>query len=115
MKAIIVEGRSDEAKVKKAVPCEYHFIILGGIRFKKEEKQAIKEALINCEKVYTLTDPDSAGDRVAAAIKKEFPEVERINVKKENARILSKDGYKYGVEYCGYKYLNDLFKEVGLI
>lgn len=110
MIGLIVEGKSDKSKICMVLKEDVHFVILNGINFRDEQIQQIEEALKICEKVFILTDPDEAGDRVARVILDRFPQLERIFVDPNKAKVLKKRGYKYGVEYCSNRYLKSLLE-----
>ncbi|WP_456363408.1 toprim domain-containing protein [Priestia aryabhattai] len=109
MIGFIVEGKSDVKKLKMVLKRNVHFVVLNGINFREEQINQISKAIDNCENVYVLTDPDEAGDKVANLITKVFPKLERLEVDPNEAKVLKKRGYKYGVEYCSNKYLKELF------
>jgi len=109
MIGLIVEGKSDVKKVKMVLKEEVHFVVLNGINFREEQINQINKAIDTCNRVYVLTDPDEAGDKVAELITKNFPKLERLKVDPNEAKVLKKRGYKYGVEYCSNKYLRTLF------
>ncbi|MGF7534878.1 toprim domain-containing protein [Bacillus mexicanus] len=109
MIGFIVEGKSDVEKLEMVLKerCVY-YVVLNGINFKENQIKQIKKAVNICEKVYILTDPDDAGNKVAKLISKTFPEINRIEVDPNQAKVLKKRGYKYGVEYCSNNYLKSL-------
>lgn len=115
MIGLIVEGKSDVKKIKMVLKEDVHFVVLNGINFREEQINQINNAIDTCDNVYVLTDPDEAGDKVARLIIKNFPELERLKVDPNEAKVLKKRGYKYGVEYCSNKYLRTLFSScIGL-
>ncbi|MGN5651136.1 toprim domain-containing protein [Bacillus sp. Brlt_9] len=109
MLGFIVEGRNDVKKLKMVLKEKTYFVVLNGINYKQEQITDIEFALNTCEKVYILTDPDDAGDKIAKVISSSFPSLERIIIDPDEAKVLKKRGYKYGVEYCSNKYLIDTF------
>ncbi|NGY88555.1 toprim domain-containing protein [Bacillus megaterium] len=109
MIGLIVEGKSDVKKIKMVLKEEVYFVVLNGINFREEQINQINKAIDTCDSVFVLTDPDEAGNKVAELIKKNFPELERLKVDPNEAKVLKKRGYKYGVEYCSNKYLRALF------
>lgn len=108
MIGFIVEGKSDVKKIQMAIKQNVHFVILNGINFRQQEREHISNALKLCDKVFVLTDPDEAGDQVANRILHVFSEIQRIYIDPEEARVLKKRGYKYGVEYCSNRYLQEV-------
>jgi ribonuclease M5 len=108
MIGLIVEGKSDVKKIRMAIKEELLFVILNGVHFRQAERLKIKKALSECEKVFLLTDPDVSGDQVAEKIQHSFPEINRISIDPKKARVLKKRGYKYGVEYCSNRYLQNV-------
>lgn len=109
MIGFIVEGKSDVNKIKMVLDENIYFVVLNGIHFKEEEINKIKLANQVCDKVYILTDPDEAGNKVAKLISNTFPHLERIMIDPNKSKVLKKRGYKYGVEYCSNKYLKSIF------
>jgi ribonuclease M5 len=104
MTGYIVEGKSDQLRVQSVHP-HAHFVILNGISFRHQERRAIEEALILCDDVYVLTDPDEPGDKIASKIMEVYPEIKRIHIDPTKARNVREHRYKYGVEYCSNEYL----------
>jgi len=100
----IVEGKSDEVKLRM-VEKQAYVVVLNGIQFGPEQREKIEYALEMCDTVYILTDPDSAGDYIAKKIQTTYPFIERIHVNPDEAKVLKKRGYKYGVEHCSNAYL----------
>lgn len=112
MIGLIVEGKSDVAKINMVLNNEALFVVLNGINFREEQINQIKKAIKTCEAVYIMTDPDEAGDRVANIISDFFPNLERIKIDPDKAKVLKKRGYKYGVEYCSNRYLKAIFSSL---
>lgn len=106
MTGYIVEGKSDQLRVQSVHP-HAHFVILNGISFRHKERRAIEEALILCDEVYVLTDPDEPGDKIALKIMETYPEIKRIHIDPKKARNVRESRYKYGVEYCSNQYLKE--------
>jgi ribonuclease M5 len=106
MTGYIVEGKSDQLKVQCVDP-DAHFVILNGISFRNKERRAIEEALILCDEVYVLTDPDEPGDKIARKIMEAYPEIKRILIDPNKARNEREHRFKYGVEYCSNQYLKE--------
>ncbi|PGK52099.1 hypothetical protein CN918_30370 [Priestia megaterium] len=109
MIALIVEGINDIKKISMVLKNNVRYIQLHGINFSFQKKEEIQEAIETCDHVYILTDPDKAGDKVALQIQESFPQLERILVNPDEAKVLKKRGYRYGVEYCNNEYLRYLF------
>ena len=113
MLALIVEGKSDVQKLNMVLKPSVRYIILNGINFKAEQVLEIKEALASGHKVYIMTDPDEAGDRAAHNISGFFPNLDRIKIDPNQAKILKmnekRGNYKYGVEFCSNAYLKSVF------
>jgi ribonuclease M5 len=89
--SIIVEGRDDEAAVKRAVDAE--IIITHGYGIRKETFDLIERAYKN-QGVIILTDPDFAGERIRKRLAERFPQAKHAHLSKEEA---TKDG-DVGVE-----------------
>lgn len=113
MLTLIVEGKSDVEKLNMVLKPSIQYIILNGINFKEEQVQKIKEVLASGHKVYIMTDPDEAGNRVAQYICQFFPDLGRIDIDPNRAKILQRKwkhkNYKYGVEFCSNSYLRSVF------
>lgn len=115
MLTLIVEGKSDVTKLNMVLKPSVRYITLNGINFKEEQALEIKKALAIGHKVYIMTDPDEAGNRVAHYISGFFPFIDRIKIDPKQARIMQrkekKSTYKYGVEFCSNAYLRSVFEE----
>lgn len=109
MIGLIVEGKSDVRKISMVLKDAVHFIVLNGINFREKQINDIKNVLNKCDRVYILTDPDEAGNKAATKISGVFPQLTRIDVDPNEAKVLKKRGYKYGVEYCSNNYLKKIF------
>lgn len=109
MIGFIVEGKSDVKKIEMVLKNKsVYYVVLNGINFKEEQIKQIKKAVNVCQEVFILTDPDEAGNKVAKLISKTFPEINRIEVDPNQAKVLKKRGFKYGVEYCSNNYLKSV-------
>ena len=88
---IVVEGRDDAIRVKKAVDAEVFFV--GGFGINGKVIDLIKEAQIRCG-VIVLTDPDYAGEKIRSIISKRVKGIKHAYITREDA---TKDG-NIGVE-----------------
>jgi ribonuclease M5 len=111
MLCLIVEGKNDVKKIREVFNDGIDFITLDGVNFSFEKSKEIQKYIADKVPIYILTDPDKAGDSVASLIQIKFPNIERIYVLPEKARVLKSKGYKYGVEYCSRKYIRTLLCE----
>ena len=67
---IVVEGKDDIANVKRAVDCE--MICTNGLSFGKDLIEKLKK-INDLTGIIILTDPDYAGKKIRARIKREIP------------------------------------------
>lgn len=83
---IVVEGRDDEAAVKRALDAE--IIITRGYGIKLETLELIKKAYHN-QGIILFTDPDFAGEKIRKKLAALFPEAKHAHLSREDAE---KDG-----------------------
>ena len=83
---IIVEGRDDEAAVKRALDAE--IIITRGYGIKKETLELISKAYHH-QGIILFTDPDFAGEKIRKKLTALFPEAKHAHLSREDAE---KDG-----------------------
>lgn len=83
---VIVEGRDDEAAVKRAAEAET--IATHGFGIKKETFALIEKAYLD-RGIIIFTDPDSAGEKIRKRLSKRFPEGKHAFLPREEA---AKDG-----------------------
>lgn len=100
----VVEGFHDEEKVLKVVPTA-HVVVTKGTRLDNRVRMDLNKALLVCDKVWLLTDPDEAGDLLARALRKEFPSLERVLLDKKECLSYRTNKVKVGVEHCSDEYL----------
>lgn len=79
---IIVEGKSDIARVRQAVDAE--IIPTYGFGLSPETLSDIEAAYRRCG-IIILTDPDGAGERIRRYLTQRFPEAKHAFVPKEDA------------------------------
>lgn len=103
--AIIVEGRDDEAAVKRAVEAE--IIITHGYGIRKETLDLIERANQN-QGIIILTDPDFAGEKIRKRLADRFPEAKHAHLSKEEA---TKDG-DVGVENASPENIREALSKV---
>ncbi len=83
---IVVEGRDDEAAVKRALDAE--IIITRGYGIKKETIELIKKAYHN-QGIILFTDPDFAGEQIRKKLAALFPKAKQAHLSREETE---KDG-----------------------
>jgi ribonuclease M5 len=83
---VIVEGRDDEAAVKRAAEAET--IATHGFGIKKETWALIEKAYLD-RGIIIFMDPDSAGEKIRKRLSKRFPEGKHAFLPREEA---AKDG-----------------------
>jgi ribonuclease M5 len=91
---IVVEGRDDEAAVKRAVEAET--IATHGYGIKRETFARIEKAYAE-RGIIIFTDPDFAGEKIRKRLSERFPEGKHAFLPREEA---SKDG-DVGIENAG--------------
>lgn len=91
---IIVEGRDDEAAVKRAVEAET--IATHGFGISRETLARIEKAYAE-RGIIIFTDPDFAGEKIRKRLSERFPEGKHAFLPREEA---SKDG-DIGIENAG--------------
>ena len=90
MIGLIVEGINDIKKIRMVLKTNVRYVQLHGINFSFQKREEIQEAIQTCDDVFILTDPDKAGDKVAQQIQESFPELKRILVNPDEAKVLKK-------------------------
>lgn len=107
MIGLIIEGANDERKIRE-VSKDYYLVLTHGTKFSNREIYKIEEALSICDSVHILTDPDTSGDWIAEHIQKFFPDIPRIQVDPNKAKVRKYHGDKFGIEYMSHKSLIDI-------
>lgn len=79
---IVVEGKDDIANVKRAVDCE--MICTNGLSFGKDLIEKLKK-INDLTGIIILTDPDYAGKKIRARIKREIPTAKDAYIDRKNA------------------------------
>ncbi|AYP68646.1 ribonuclease M5 [Exiguobacterium phage vB_EalM-132] len=106
---LIVEGMNDRQQILNAKPlCELDFVVTGGTKMNNGIKNNIDKHLQKGNRLVLLTDPDEAGDQIVQMVQRFYPSIPRVEVNKDEANYFTGRKYKYGVEYCGHKYLREL-------
>lgn len=77
---IVVEGKDDEAAVKKAVDAE--IIITHGYGISQKTYKRIEEAYDRCG-IIIFTDPDYAGENIRKKLSQRFPHAKHAFISKE--------------------------------
>ena len=91
---IVVEGRDDTQRVKRAVECDT--IETNGSAINQETLQVIENGY-ETRGIIVLTDPDFPGDKIRNTIQKHIPGVKHAYLDREKAK--NKRG-KIGVEHA---------------
>lgn len=91
---IVVEGRSDERAVKRAVDAQV--IITSGYGIKETTFRAIEEAQRRCG-IIIFTDPDFMGERIRERLRLRFPEARHAYLSRAEA---TREG-DIGIENAG--------------
>ncbi|EKU46148.1 ribonuclease M5 [Staphylococcus massiliensis] len=91
---VVVEGRDDTERVKRAVICDT--IETNGSAINKETIEIIQNAR-ETRGVIVLTDPDFPGDKIRAIIEEHVPGVKHAYINPEDAMNKNK---KIGVEHA---------------
>jgi ribonuclease M5 len=106
----IVEGWSDADQVKSALSdYDVDIIVTNGTKINNRLKDQIDNHLEQGNRPYILSDPDDAGLQLCKMIQHVYPEIERIEPNPDKCKYLRGKGkYKFGIEYCSYRYLNEL-------
>jgi len=116
---VIVEGVSDRARIH-AIDESIRCFVLFGTPFGGKLRRIIDGALAEVDKLYIMTDPDEAGDRVAEAIMRDYPHIPRVQLDPTKCRVQRWSRhrygdpifYKYGVEYASVEYLTELLRDI---
>ncbi|MDW5472644.1 ribonuclease M5 [Staphylococcus equorum] len=98
---IVVEGRDDTERVKRAVKCDT--IETNGSAINEQTLSVIAQAF-ETRGVIVLTDPDFPGDKIRNTIQKHIPGVKHAYIDREKAK--SKRG-KIGVEHAQLEDIKD--------
>lgn len=98
---IVVEGRDDTERVKRAVECDT--IETNGSAINEHTLSVIAQAF-ETRGVIVLTDPDFPGDKIRNTIQKHVPGVKHAYIDREKAK--SKRG-KIGVEHAQLEDIKD--------
>lgn len=77
---IVVEGKDDEAAIKKALDAE--IIITHGFGISKSTYKRIEEAYLRCG-IIIFTDPDHAGEEIRKKLSKRFPQAKHAFISRE--------------------------------
>ena len=94
---IVVEGKDDEAAVKRAVDAQ--ILITHGFGISSKTWKKIEEAYRRCG-IIIFTDPDHAGENIRRKLTERFPEAK---VEVWNESILPNDSYERCVERLAAK------------
>ena len=106
---IVVEGRDDTERVKRAVQCDT--IETNGSAINESTLKVIAQAY-ETRGVIVLTDPDFPGDKIRNTIQKQIPGVKHAYIDKEKAK--NKRG-KIGVEHAQLSDIKEALIDLGLI
>ena len=101
----VVEGVNDRAIILSILPDAY-CVITKGTRMNNRVKFDIESMLNQCNRCFLLVDPDDAGDVIEQMFSKNFPQIQRIHLDKEQCYCFNnKHKVKIGVEHCSEEYL----------
>lgn len=103
---IVVEGRDDTERVKRAVECDT--IETNGSAINQETLDVIRNAQAT-RGVIVLTDPDFPGDKIRNTIKEHVPGVKHAYIDREKAK--NKRG-KIGVEHAAFEDIREALMHV---
>ena len=103
---IVVEGRDDTEKVKRAVTCDT--IETNGSAIDQATLQVIAHAF-ETRGVIVLTDPDFPGDKIRNTIRQHIPGVKHAYIDREKAK--NKHG-KIGVEHASISTIREALTNV---
>jgi ribonuclease M5 len=104
----IVEGWSDHDKLQSAFGSVLT-IVTNGTKVNRRLRNQINKRVDQGYTPFILSDPDEAGDHLARMIWGFYPSIPRIEVDPRCARYYKGGNkYKYGIEYCSHKYLQEL-------
>lgn len=106
----VVEGFNDESKVKEVMPNAF-VVVTKGTRMNGRVKMDVEQALQECDKLFLLTDPDEAGDKLAEMVLGHYPFLERVHLDREQCLCYRNHKLKVGVEHCENAYLKEVLKK----
>lgn len=109
MYGFIVEGFNDESKLRQLIP-NSRIVVTKGTRFNNRVRMDINLVLIECSRVYLITDPDKSGDLLAKTILNEFPMLIRINLDPEQCKCYRNSRLKIGLEHCDLSNFSTVLK-----
>lgn len=108
----IVEGFCDENHIFNVLGHRYIAVVTNGTRFTNRTRMDINKALTLVDKLYILTDPDEAGDRIAEMILNEYPGLERIHLDASKCKYIDRRYRQFtGVEYADPAYLREVLSK----
>lgn len=112
MLGAIVEGKSDELKLLKALPDQVKCYFMDGTRYGSRLKAIVNRATSECGSVVAIPDPDAEGDKWRAVFQREYPDIPVIVVDPARAHVQQWRGHrvriKYGVEFCSEEYIREI-------
>jgi ribonuclease M5 len=103
----VVEGFNDERKVKEVMP-DALCVVTKGTRMNGRVKLDVEKALVECDKLFLLTDPDEAGEQLADMVLQRYPSLERVQLDREQCLCYRNHKLKVGVEHCDNDYLKKI-------
>lgn len=108
---LIVEGVNDRQRIEQVDTTVKCYILHGTPYGASTLRRIVERALAECDKVFVMTDPDEAGNRMAARIKELYPDLPRLEVDPMKCRVQRVRGnFKYGVEHCSLPYIAELLE-----
>lgn len=104
---IVVEGKNDTAKIKKAVDADT--IETNGTEISQETLELIKMAHDKCG-VIVFTDPDAPGEKIRKQIQAYVPGVKHAFLNKHDAK--AKSGKGIGIEHASIEAIRQALAHV---
>jgi ribonuclease M5 len=100
----VVEGFNDESKVLSVIN-NASCVVTKGTKIDNRVKKSVNELIDTCDKVFLLTEPDEAGNRLTTMLLKFYPFLVRIQLDREECLCYRNHKVKVGVEHCTDEYL----------
>ena len=71
----------------------------------------IDQALLDCDVVFLMSDPDEAGDQLAEMVWRKYPSLQRIVLDRSQCTTYRNFKLKVGVEHCEADYLREVLSK----
>lgn len=105
----IVEGLHDKDIINRLVDRAW-VVVTEGTRFNNRVFNDIEEMIESVDKVYVLTDPDEAGDKIASTIMEKYTGLERIELNPEQCKCWRNNKLKIGFEHTSDEYAKEVLR-----